>query len=126
MMTRNHLYRYPQEGKIAGVCAGVAHYIGMEVWLVRILVLTLFLLGGTGIVLLGYVAAWLFMDKAPLLAEQVDEPQLKEKSWQAGEAPRKRVNTLTGEFDEMEARIRRLESYVTSETFKVRNKFRQL
>ncbi|MGL5045807.1 MAG: hypothetical protein ACRC55_13165, partial [Plesiomonas sp.] len=95
-------------------------------WLVRILVLTLFLLGGTGIVLLGYVAAWLFMDKAPLLAEQIDEPQLKEKSWQAGEAPRKRVNTLTGEFDEMEARIRRLESYVTSETFKVRNKFRQL
>ncbi|MGL5769984.1 MAG: PspC domain-containing protein, partial [Plesiomonas shigelloides] len=40
-MTGNgNLYRYPREGKVAGVCAGLAHYFGIEVWLVRIMVIT--------------------------------------------------------------------------------------
>ena len=43
---RGELYRLRREGKIAGVCAGLANYIGAEVWLVRILVISAALLGG--------------------------------------------------------------------------------
>lgn len=46
-MSKRELYRDPYNGKIAGVCAGLANYFGLEVWLVRILVITAALLGGT-------------------------------------------------------------------------------
>lgn len=127
-MTGNgNLYRYPREGKVAGVCAGLAHYFGIEVWLVRIMVITVFLFGGAGIVILAYLAAWLFMDKYTGEGEAVyEEPALKSKTWQAGESAHRRILTLDQEFSELETQLRRLEGYVTSETFKVRNKFRQL
>lgn len=127
-MTGNgNLYRYPREGKVAGVCAGLAHYFGIEVWLVRIMVITVFLFGGAGIVILAYLAAWLFMDKYTGEGEVVyEEPALKSKIWQAGESAHRRIQTLDQEFSELETQLRRLEGYVTSETFKVRNKFRQL
>ncbi|MGL4269955.1 MAG: envelope stress response membrane protein PspC [Plesiomonas sp.] len=126
-MTGNgNLYRYPREGKIAGVCAGLAHYFGIEVWLVRIMVITVFLFGGAGIVILAYLAAWLFMDKYSGEWVAEEEPALKSKTWQAGESAHRRVQTLAHEFTELETQLRRLEGYVTSETFKVRNKFRQL
>lgn len=127
-MTGNgNLYRYPREGKVAGVCAGLAHYFGIEVWLVRIMVITVFLFGGAGIVILAYLAAWLFMDKYTGESEAIyEEPTLKSKTWQAGESAHRRIQTLDQEFSELETQLRRLEGYVTSETFKVRNKFRQL
>ncbi|MEZ8138402.1 PspC domain-containing protein, partial [Vibrio splendidus] len=40
------LYRDPINGKLSGVCAGLANYFGLEVWLVRILVISAALLGG--------------------------------------------------------------------------------
>ena len=30
------LYRIPQSGKVAGVCAGIADYFNFETWLVRV------------------------------------------------------------------------------------------
>ena len=35
-----NLYRDPQKGKIAGVCAGLADYFGVETWIVRLLAIT--------------------------------------------------------------------------------------
>lgn len=41
------LYRDPINGKLSGVCAGLANYFGLEVWLVRIMVISAALLGGS-------------------------------------------------------------------------------
>ena len=49
------LYRDPVNGKISGVCAGLANYFSIEVWLVRILVISAAVLGGAFLVLLAYV-----------------------------------------------------------------------
>ena len=59
------LKRFPDDGKIAGVCAGVAHYLNTDVTLVRLgwVVLSIVpgvLIGG----LLAYVVAWLFVPEA--------------------------------------------------------------
>jgi len=35
-----NLYRDPQRGKIAGVCAGLAEYFGVETWIVRLLAIS--------------------------------------------------------------------------------------
>jgi len=61
-MSRGELYRNKSKGKIAGVCAGLAEYFGIETWLVRILTVTAFLLAAGPFVLVAYVAAWFILD----------------------------------------------------------------
>ena len=73
MKTGTTLYRDPKNGRIAGVCAGVAEYFKIETWLVRILTVTAFFLMAGPFVLVTYVAAWFILDKKPAdasLAEQ--------------------------------------------------------
>jgi phage shock protein PspC (stress-responsive transcriptional regulator) len=56
------LTRIPADGKIAGVCAGIADYLGVDVTLVRIVWVTLSIVPGSiigGIV--AYAVAWLVM-----------------------------------------------------------------
>ena len=85
------LYRDPKNGKLGGVCAGVAEYFGLEVWLVRILTVSAFLLGLGFVVLVAYIAACLILDKMPEDRSQQQyvykEHNVKQKSWQAGLPP---------------------------------------
>jgi phage shock protein PspC (stress-responsive transcriptional regulator) len=53
--------RDTRNGKIAGVCAGFARYLDVDVVLVRVLWLALALAGGLG--LIGYLAGWIIMPK---------------------------------------------------------------
>ncbi|TDF39580.1 envelope stress response membrane protein PspC [Alteromonadaceae bacterium M269] len=65
-MTINRaLYRDHEKGKVAGVCAGIAEYFGIETWLVRILTVTGFFLLAGPFVLVAYVAAWFILEKKP-------------------------------------------------------------
>jgi phage shock protein PspC (stress-responsive transcriptional regulator) len=60
--TRQRLVRIPAEGKLAGVCAGIADYLDVDVTLVRALWLALSIVPGAiigGIV--AYVLAWIVM-----------------------------------------------------------------
>ena len=67
------LYRIPQSGKIAGVCAGIAEYFAIETWLVRVLAVSIFLLGGSGVVFIIYVALWVILDIKPQNSSVRDE-----------------------------------------------------
>ena len=54
----------PREGRmIAGVCAGVADYLGVDVTIVR-LVAVLGAVFGFGSVIVAYVVAWVLMPEA--------------------------------------------------------------
>jgi phage shock protein C len=55
------LARSMHEKKLAGVCAGFARYMGVDVTLVRILWLVTVIFGGTG--LIAYIIAWIAMPK---------------------------------------------------------------
>jgi phage shock protein C len=61
-MRNGELYRIKDEGKIAGVCAGIADYFGIETWLVRILTVTAFLLLAGPFILVAYVALWFILE----------------------------------------------------------------
>ena len=52
-----------QDSIIAGVCAGVAEYFGLDVSLVRIATLLLILFGGLSLWV--YIILWLIVPKAP-------------------------------------------------------------
>ena len=129
-MNNRELYRDTYNGKLSGVCAGLANYFGCEVWLIRILVISAALLGGSFLVLLAYIAMTLMLEKQPenyvmsLKAEQ--EHKLKSKPWQQGQTPDVLLNTLEKDFDILEGKVRELEAYVTSETFKVDREFSHL
>ena len=57
------LTRVPNEGMVAGVCAGFARYLGLDPTLVRVLaVVALFV--GFPAVLVGYLVAWAIMPRA--------------------------------------------------------------
>ena len=58
--------RHADEGVIAGVCAGIARALGVDVTLVRLIFALLALAGGAGFVL--YAALWAYSDsKSPIL-----------------------------------------------------------
>src|SRR5512141_1235651 len=58
---QRRLVRSVRDKKIAGVCAGFANYLGVDVTLVRILWLMVVFFGGTGFV--AYIIAWIAMPK---------------------------------------------------------------
>ena len=55
------VYRLMYDKKIAGVCAGLAKYLDLDVSLVRILTLCIALFTGVGF--LGYLLAWIVLPK---------------------------------------------------------------
>ncbi|HXP19931.1 MAG TPA: PspC domain-containing protein [Streptosporangiaceae bacterium] len=58
--TRPHsLYRPTGDRMLAGVAAGVARYLGMDVTVVRIIIAVLALVGGAGVPI--YLAGWLLI-----------------------------------------------------------------
>ncbi len=59
------LERSRTDHKIAGVCGGFAHYLDLDVTLVRIIWLMLAVFGGWGV--LCYLIAWIVMPQEPLV-----------------------------------------------------------
>ena len=69
---RRRLARLPEEGRIAGVCAGIAAHFNADVTLVRLAWVILSIVPGAIIGgVLAYLAAWLLMPEAGL-AERVN------------------------------------------------------
>src|SRR6516225_5414930 len=61
LRTQRRLSRPMHDKKIAGVCAGFARYLDMDVTLVRIIWLVVFLTAGIG--LIAYIVAWICMPR---------------------------------------------------------------
>ncbi|EHR0551732.1 envelope stress response membrane protein PspC [Vibrio parahaemolyticus] len=129
-MNNRELYRDPVNGKISGVCAGFANYFGAEVWLIRIVVISAALLGGTFLVVLAYIAMAFMLEKQPVrYSENIREQQehtLKSKPWQKGQSPDQLLCVLERDFDRLDGKIRSMEAYVTSDTFRVNREFSKL
>jgi len=155
MKTFGSLHRDPSKGKIAGVCAGIAEYFGMEIWLVRILTLTGFFLLAPPFFFVGYIAAWFILEKKPRglstksrddefassppppnrakgkgwhnVSEQESEKVVvKSKVWQAGEAPKQAFIDIKQRFAKNETRLRKMETYVTSSEFQLNRELSKL
>lgn len=150
MSNKKSLYRDPKQGKIAGVCAGLADYFNVEVWLVRIITITAFLLTTGPFVFVSYIAAWLILDKkseqgssqsnsyvpnasAPFTGKgytnatsESDKVCVKAKVWQAGMPPKQAFVNIQQRFNRSENRLRKLESFVTSKEFQINRELNRL
>lgn len=59
-------YRCTNDKVIGGVCSGIAHYMGVDVFLIRVLTALGLLVSG-GSALLAYLIVWIITDEAPCL-----------------------------------------------------------
>ncbi|MBB1439733.1 envelope stress response membrane protein PspC [Shewanella sp. SG41-4] len=123
------LYRNPKSGKVAGVCSGIADYFNFETWLVRVIAVSIFLLGGTGIVFVVYIALWMILDIKPQSLDHKEhhkDIEVKKKIWQAGEPAKQALFDVNRQFNGLEFRLRRLEEHVTSDNFDLKRQINSL
>jgi len=145
---RKKLYRDPANGKILGVCAGIAEYLEISVFTVRLVFVAMVFL--TGFPLLFYIGAGLVLDKkppgTPSFTRQADvppeaRPQARDRShdaeWQQatkaaagleGEhfSKRREFQYCARKFAALQTRLARMEAYVTSPRFKLHREFRNI
>jgi phage shock protein C len=120
---RFRLWRDRERGILAGVCAGIADYIGIEPIVVRI-VAVLGLIFFFPVTVISYVILALALPpKPPSLYSSREE----EAFWRSvNTAPTDTFQSLRQKFRDLEDRLRRMESQVTSSDFDLHRKFRDL
>lgn len=126
-MNKKTLYRDPNNAKLGGVCAGIAEYFDIEVWLVRLLVVSAFLFTAGFLVVIAYVTAYFMLDEMPEKQQwqqsTYQKHKVKKKAWQTGDSAQKILENISIELDQMQQKIEHLEAYVTSFEYKINREF---
>jgi phage shock protein C len=121
--SRYRLYRDTEHGIIAGVCAGIADYVGAERIVIRlafVLALVFFVVPAA----LAYVLLAIALPKRPPALAMGEEEAAFWRS--AATEPDDTLAGLKRRFGDLEARIRAMEHQVTSGELDLRRKFRDL
>lgn len=128
------LYRDPAREKIVGVCAGIARYYGVEPWVVRCIAVTGLLFFPT-IVFPAYWIAYFVMEKPPKgdgAAERVRRHKHRhDHSSPAPElgprwSPRHSLRNVQADLAEVELRLRRMETHVTSGQYELQRELNRI
>jgi phage shock protein C len=111
--SRTRFYRDKRNGKILGLCAGIADYTGIDTSLVRwMMVAGAFFSGGSTIPLY-FIAGWVSPDKPRELdRDSADQQQF----WQGVRAsPARTARGIASSFRDIDRRLADIEQYVTTE-----------
>lgn len=121
----SRMRRYPAQGWVAGVCAGLAEYFDWNVKLVRAIFGVCFLFSGFFPVGLIYCVLWYVLDEAPGVpparASAYDTPYTP-----GSETHGATVTDVKVRFARLEERLRSMEACVTSKDFELRRELRKL
>ena len=119
----SRLYRDPEHGILKGVCAGVAQYFGIDPIIVRgVVVISLFMFPPPTIIV--YLILTFVLPRRPA---GLYETPAEERFWK--DVRTEPVNTLSSlrhRFRELEQRLRRMETYVTSQEFRLNREINDL
>ncbi|HBX5805746.1 TPA: envelope stress response membrane protein PspC [Klebsiella pneumoniae] len=110
------LWRIPQRGMVKGVCAGIAQHLDAPVKLVRLITVLAMIFGLFFFVLVAYIILTFALDPIP------DSELYGHKAPSNGDL----LAAVDAELASGEQRLREMERYVTSDTFTLRSRFRQL
>ncbi len=110
----DRLYRDPDNGKIAGVCAGLADYFSWNVDAVRFTTIVAAILFSVTTVAL-YIAAAFFLPKKP---KDLYDDKTEEQYWRKyRKSPKDTLADTRYRFRKLERKLSRLEAYVTSDRY---------
>ncbi len=114
MPRRTRFYLDKRNGRLMGVCAGIADYVGVDPLWVRVAaVLGAF---ATGWILLAYfVIGFLAADKPAELYELLDRDPVERRFWQRARlSPRRSMRELRSTFRDIDRRLASIEAHYTS------------
>ncbi|HXG19355.1 MAG TPA: envelope stress response membrane protein PspC [Methylomirabilota bacterium] len=116
------LYR-SRSGKILGVCKGLAEYFDFSVWGMRAIAVALLLLSGVWPMIILYFVAALLMKPEPILPLETEEEQEFYNSYASSR--RMALHRLKRTYDNLDRRIQRIESIVTSREYDWERRFNE-
>jgi len=123
-VSRTRFYRDKSNGKIFGVCAGIADYTGFDVSLVRVCFLAAMFMSGGGVLPFYFIAAMVTPTK-PMSLEPVDREE--KQFWQGVRAsPTRAARDIRSRFKDIDRRLADIESYVTTENRSLAREIDQL
>lgn len=119
----HRLYRNPRRGYVAGVCAGLADYFGIEPFLIR-LAMVIGLIFFAPPLLIAYAIAAVALPPRP---EQLYRTQEDEEFWRTvAIKPDRSLAGLAQRFRDFEKRVAGLEAYVASKEYELNRAIRDL
>ena len=122
--SRTKFYRDKRNGKINGLCAGIADYTGFDVSLVRLFMLAALFLSGGSIIPFYFVAGWITPD---LPSQLVVEDAQHQQFWQqVRRSPTRTARDIRLKMKEIDRRLADIESYVTTENRSLAREIDQL
>lgn len=109
-MARDHFYLNKTDGKLFGVCAGLADYLGVEtIWIrVAVVVLTLW---GFGSTIPLYLLVAFFASRRPRLEDRYDGTRDMEQRLQRTGQRRVRDTRLRSDLSDMDRRLAEMERH---------------
>jgi phage shock protein C len=122
--SRTRFYRDKRNGKIMGICAGIADYTGFDVSLVRITVIAAIFLSSGSIVPIYFLAGMVSPDK-PRELENTDVEETE--FWrQVRRSPTRTARDIRLRLKDIDRRLADVESYVTTENRSLVREIEQL
>ncbi len=137
------LYRNTRDGKIAGVCAGLADHWEVEHWVVRLVAIILLVFTGS-LAFWAYIAGWILLAPRRHRSEDVDDYhqaadediEMEYDERRHDYRPKKmfrysadtsvRLKRARERLDAALRRVEDMESYVTSRQYKLNEEFSKL
>jgi phage shock protein C len=123
--SRTKFYLDKRHGKMMGVCAGLADYVGLDVTLVRILFVLAVICGGAGVLIPAYfITGWIAEDQPRELETSTPE---ETKFWQGvRQSPSRTARDIKSRFRDIDRRLAQIEHYVTIENRSLAREIEQL
>ena len=98
--SRTRFYRNKRDGKVNGICAGIADYTGMDVTLVRIGLVAAIVLGAGALLPVYFIAGWVADDQPREIARDDGDER---KFWQGVRAsPGQSAREIRGRMRDIE------------------------
>ncbi|KLE33899.1 envelope stress response membrane protein PspC [Aurantiacibacter luteus] len=110
---RTTLYKDKQNGKIAGVCAGIADYTGINAIWIRLGAIFLTIMGFFPLVIPAYIVMAVLLNRKPahLYAEDAKETEY----WQGvRQNPKRTARQIRAQMKDVDRRLANVESYYVS------------
>jgi phage shock protein C len=122
--SRTRFYRDKRNGKVNGICAGIADYTGFDVTLVRICMIAALFLSSGSILPIYFIAGWV----APNKPRELDHEDREQRQfWQGVRAsPTRSAREIRSRFKDIDRRLADIESYVTTENRSLAREIEQL
>ena len=110
--SRTAFYKDKRNGKVNGICAGIADYTGSDVTLVRILLILGIFMGGGALIPIYFVAGWISKDKPQGMRREDPE---EVRFWQGvRQSPGRTTRDIRARLRAIDRRLGDVENYTLS------------